>query len=74
MNLYDELDKITAPLPKASNVRTLSREEIADLQANGGITPLEEIPYRHMMGRISLPELRNFTTYDRKIANRYRLL
>jgi len=74
MDLYAELDKLTAPLPKASNVRTLSREEIAELQASGSITPPEEIPYRHFMGRISLPEPRNFTTYDRRIANRHRFL
>lgn len=74
MNLYAELDKITAPAPKASNVRTLSRDEIAELQASGSITPLEEIPYRHLMGRVSLPGPRNYTTYDRKITNRYRFI
>lgn len=43
MNLLSELDRITEPLPKASAVRVLTLQEIAELEAAGSITPVSEI-------------------------------
>lgn len=47
MNIMDELDRITAPLPTAGRVHALSREEILRLQLEGKITPISRIPQYH---------------------------
>lgn len=51
MNLVEQLDRVTAPPPKASRVRRLSREEIAQLSEHGMITPLDRIPQQHLCGK-----------------------
>jgi len=69
MNILDEMDRLTAPQFVKSTGRSLSREEIEKLQAEGKITPPENIPYAHMQGRVSVPERCHFSTYDRACRN-----
>lgn len=39
MNLYQELDILTAPEPVAGKVRFLSKSEITELEQSGAIIP-----------------------------------
>jgi hypothetical protein len=57
MNLMRELDRLTEP-QGASRVRTLSADEVANLERTGRITPLEQIPKSHAMTRSSVPRNR----------------
>lgn len=72
MDLYAELDKLTAPPFTKITCRVLSRDEIEALESAGQITRIDDIPYLHRMGRISIPAERKFNSYDRAVRNRHR--
>ncbi len=55
MNLLRELDRMTQPTA-ASRVRSLSPDEIAALERDRKITPVEDIPKSHAMTRVSTPK------------------
>ena len=55
MNLYRELERSTAPPPKASAVRLLTAEEIEQLRTDGNITYVSDIPDSHICGREVVP-------------------
>lgn len=53
MNMYQELDRVTAPEPVAGQVRVLSPAEIAELVERGEVTPVERIPTFRVMAKVS---------------------
>jgi hypothetical protein len=57
MNLMRELDRMTQPTA-AGRVRSLSAEEIADLEHAGRITPPERITRKGCSTRVSVPRHR----------------
>jgi hypothetical protein len=73
MDLLDELDRLTEPQFVKATARTLSREEIEQLQAEGKITPPALIPARHMRSRVCVPDRSsNNSDYLKRIRNRMR--
>jgi hypothetical protein len=68
MNLYQELDKRTAPPPCAGPVRQLPPDEIVALAASGEITPIGEIPPVRRPHRLCFPpdRYRYRSTYGRR--------
>ena len=69
MDLYQEMDRLTSPQFVNITARSLSREEIEQLQASGEITPLEQIPAVRSRGRVSLPADACFSDYARRARN-----
>ena len=55
MDLFSELEKLTEPLFKAGPVRSLSRDEIIRLEAEGSVTP-PGVPSKCYKGRTIKPE------------------
>ena len=55
MNVLAELERLTEPPFRASEVRRLSPEEIGELAASGQITSLDQIPMEHMAPRQVVP-------------------
>lgn len=55
MNLLKELDRMTQSTG-ASRVRSLSPDEIAELERDHKITPVGDIPKSHAMTRVSTPK------------------
>lgn len=54
MDLLNALDRLTQPTA-ASRVHVLSTAEIADLEREHRIAPMEDIPMSHAMTRVSMP-------------------
>ena len=61
MNLPHKLEKIAANQDQELPARSLTREEIDALVANGKITPLELIPFERCRRRESVPEFKRNT-------------
>lgn len=70
MILSDELGKINPPQFVSAGVKTLSREEIEQLQESGFITPLEQIRERSMGPRVSFPDRLNATTFGLRLTSK----
>lgn len=52
MNVMAELDRLTAPACSAGEVRVLSPAEIAEAEARGEVTPLEQIPAQRYQPKV----------------------